>query len=254
MADQADMIRKIQACLNLANDPNAQPAERELAQKRAEELMVKYEIDEAMMFVEHKGTTRAQDVVSTSFFIKATDDNFIPQQRMMLAASLANRMNCRAIIETKFATADVDTGAPIPGGEYLSIVGFRNDVENARQLYNLLVPDIALAVAREKQTTVNYVREFANGYVYEVDRRLAEMRRTVERQVEETKGMGLVLRDKAAAVLDKYNEMYPNQRQANMKTDSRYDPNARARGAKAGAAADLGQTKVGGGARKGIGS
>lgn len=258
MADTADMIRKIQACLNLANNPGATPDEKAAAQARAEILMAKYEIDEAGLFTENRdaGGNVAKDVVLTSFWVRGTGDNFIPLQRTYLAGTLAETMNCRAVLEQKEASADVETGAPIPGGEYLSIVGFRSDVENARNLYNLLVPDIAMAVAKEKQTKENYVKQFAQGYVDEIGRRLRAMRRNVTKAVEEEKGssMALVLVNKAEVVKSKFDEMYPNLRKTTILPDSRYDGNAQARGAQAAKRADLGGgNKVGGGSRKEIG-
>lgn len=257
MADTADMIRKIQACLNLANDPGATADEKAAAQHRAEVLMAKYEIDEAGLFVENRdaGGNAAKDVVLTSFFIRGAGDNFIPLQRTYLADTLAKTMNCRAVLENKQASADVETGAPIPGGEYLSIVGFRSDVENAKNLYMLLVPDIALAVAMEKQTSTNYVKQFAQGYVDEIGRRLRAMRRNVERAVEEEKGasMALVLVNKAEVVKSKFDEMYPNLTSARVRPDSKFDGNARARGAQAAQRADLGGGKLAGGTRKEIG-
>lgn len=260
MADRTDMIRKIQACLNLANDPGASEAEKALAQERAETLMTKYEIDEAMMFVEarDKGGDTRKDVVMTSFWIKARGDNFIPQQRMMLASCLARNLSCRAVIEEKLTTADVETGDEIPGGTYLTIVGFRSDVENARNLYNLLVPDIALAVAKEKVKTDNYAKQFAQGYVDEIDRRLADMRRNVTKAVkEEGTGMELVLVKKGELVKDEFEQRFPNLRPTTIRPDSRYDGNAQERGRMAARKADIGggPAKVGGGqGRKGLGS
>lgn len=251
MADTEAMVRKIQACLALANDPGASDAEKALAQQRAEELMAKYEIDEAMMFVEQRGTTRAQDVVLTSFFLFDATDKFVPQARMVLANGLGQTMNCRAVIDERPPSADVDTGQPIPGGTFLTIMGFRNDVDSVKMLYGLVVGDLAMRVVSEKQKSRNYTNEYAKGYAVKILERMESMRRNVTRVVEE-KGHGLVLRDKHAAVDDKFSEMYPNLREYKMRSDSRYDAAAQARGRKAAEEVDLtgGSRGVGSAARR----
>lgn len=258
MADQSDMIRKVQAALALAGDAGATDEERKHAQAVAERLMAKYEIDEAMMYVEAKGTSKEKDVVMTSFFIMGSGEKFIPQQRLVLVSRLAENFSCRAVIEEKYGSADPDSGAPLPGGTYISIMGFRTDADAVRSLYTLLVTDLALSIAREKQTAPNYVKQFAEGYVERIASRLKEMRRNVTKAVEESgTGMSLVLVEKSALVKSKFDEQFPNLRPYSGVGDrSKYDPNARARGAKAAEAADLGghgRGKVGGGARRGIG-
>lgn len=241
MADTNDMIRKIQACLNLANDPGASEAEKALAQSRAESLMVKYEIDEAMMFVEAKGTTKEKDVVMTSFWVFGVGETFIPRPRMSLVGVIGRNMSCRGVIEEKHATVD-EMGEPLPGGTYYTLVGFRSDVENAKALYGLLVVDIAMAIAGEKQTGRNYVNEFATGYVTEIDVRLGEMRRNVTKAVEDDgRGMGLVLVKKGELVKDEFQQRFPKLvSYTGGPRASTYDGNARGRGAEAARKADLG--------------
>jgi len=101
---------------------------------------------------------------------------------------------------------------------------------------------------------ITYQRNFARGFTDRVEIRLYDIRRRSEEQVKGA-STSIVLRSKQEDVLAVYRDLFPKLGRPYRPTaKSKFDANARLRGREAADRADLGQTRVGGGPRKELGS
>lgn len=250
MADRDDVIRRVQALWAQADHPNTSPAEREVFVDKARELMAKYTIDE-MVLNEAKSGNQREDVVLMDIRIsKDGEAEWIADQAILLAHFIGTHNRCRQVIQRKSASVDVESGAPIAGGTFLTVCGFRSDCEMARDLYKSLATDMILAVALEPTSHMNkrdkdtYAANFCDGYAMRIDERLGSINRRVHEIADEGGSMALVLRSRESEVKDFFDEMFPNLKTQKMAAVRR-DDNARARGSAAADKAELGQTKLG---------
>lgn len=252
MADRDSVIKIVQKCWALAEHPNTPPHERDLAIQRARELMAKYAIEEITM--QEKSGKREEIVMAN---IRITEDGkpaMVKDQRIALAWTIASKNRCRGVIRTLDETADVATGRKVPGGTFITVVGYKSDTDFVREFYFGLCMDMLGAVLDEKVTTNNYRESFCAGYVTRVDERLTQISRTIEREAEKAEGGSLLpaLVDRSKKVEDTFDEMFPNLTKVRV-TRKKYDQNAIMRGRKAADGADLGgRNKVEGGAKTGI--
>lgn len=238
--DRENVIKKVQALWRLAEHPNTGNAERENAIRRANEMMAKYAIDEISM---QEASGKREEIVLAN--IRITEDGkstIVKDQRIALAYVIARNNRCRGVIRTMEPTADMESGKLIPGGTFLTVMGYVSDTRFVREFYNGLVMDMLGALMDEKVQTENYRVSFCAGFVTRVDERLVSMGKVVEA---EAGSLLPAIRERGAEVDDRFENMFPNLKKAKVSRRS-YDPNAVARGRKAADAADVGQEKIAG--------
>lgn len=237
--DRETVIKIVQDLWRKAEHPNTPPAERELSIQRANELMAKYAIEEIAM---QEATGTREEIVLAN--IRITEDGrkaLVKDQRIALAWVVGRHNRCRGVIRTMPETADVETGARVPGGTFLTVMGYVSDTRFVREFYSGLVMDMMGAMLDEKVQTENYRVSFCAGFVTRVDERLTEMERLVEA---EAGSLLPAIVDRKGKVDDAFDTMFPNLKAAKVSRRN-YDPNAIARGRKAADQTDMGQTKIG---------
>jgi Protein of unknown function (DUF2786) len=267
-AKRLAMIERVQKLWALADHPNTGEAERDNAVAQAKNLMAKYQIDEIVLS-SSKGVD--EDVVLASFRCTRFDDagkeiGMVPRQRVVLAHFIGLNNRCRSIVEKKHMTVDQVTGKEIPGGTFLTVVGFKSDVDWVRDLYTTLSVDMLEQLMSEPVIvtkgyvagTENFAKNFAMGYADRINERLGDIARQVERGLGSEKSTALVLVDRSAKVEDRVELLFPSAARGgyNAAAGTKHDGNAQARGRRAANVADLshGGKGVGSGSGKAIGS
>lgn len=238
--DRDTVIKIVQDCWRRAEHPNTPPEERETALRMAKDMMAKYAIEEIAM--QEASGTREEIVLAN---IRITEDGrtaLVKDQRIALAWVVARNNRCRGVIRTLDETADVDTGKRVPGGTFLTVMGYVSDTRFVREFYAGLVMDMMGAMLDEKVQTENYRVSFCAGFVSRVDERLIETGKAIEHDAGD---LLPVLVDRKSHVDDQFDEMFPNLKKTRVSRRN-YDPNAVARGRSAANSADIGQEKING--------
>jgi hypothetical protein len=257
MAEQEDVVRKVQGLWAKADHPNTGAAEREVFVKKARELMAKHAIDE-MVLAEASSTDEAIVLADILLYTDEEGDNgqraLVPDQRVKLAHYIYTHSRCTGVLTWKPASVTAD-GKPQLSGRYLVIIGHKSDVDLVRLMFNGLAGDMIIAMSMEPtghmkaaERNIFFVN-FCDAYADRIDRRLAEVEQRVEEMAAESSLLP-VLRDRRLAVHDKMKEMFPNTKPAREKRFA-YDPAARERGTAAANKANIGASRNGvGGSKK----
>lgn len=246
-----DMIRKVQALWSKADDAAATDHEREAFAAKARDLMAKWQIDELVLAT---GSGKREDVIVSDILIeRAGQSSDVSDQRIALADYIGRGNRCRCVIRRVPASVDMDGGA-IVGGTYLTVCGYRSDVDMVRALFGSLVVDMMMAVADEpishlgKVQQRNYRENFCDGYAWRIRERLQEINKEVEHIAESSNGMALVLVDRKQAVNDFFSEMFPRLGTQRVKRKEHNEGAVRC-GKAAGDSANLSKGGVSGGKR-----
>jgi hypothetical protein len=226
----------------LAKAESTTPAEAEMITKRAEKLMIRHGIDEAMLQASKTGkAAKTEDIVEkrTTFVSGSYGAAYI-----MLAQSVVTGLGSLRLIQSHYRA------------NYTAhIIGHESDVDAAIMLIDSLRVQADSAMASWWATTGKYElewggrqeqwkarRQFILSFGYAVQRRLIEARRTTIKEMEaETGATGteLVLVSRKELVDAKVTQMYPK-----LSRGRGIDGSAagRAAGAAAGARANLGKS------------
>lgn len=237
--DQESRIEKIQKLLNKAQGASTEDEAAAFFAK-AEELMQRYAIDDAML--------RARgDMVEDTLEdrkVKIPSTYFAADIQLLLGIAVAN--DCR-VLQNK-------------GGGYAYVLGYSSDIDSVLLLFQLLQVQSA-RFAREAlrdEPTFGYTkmdeyvwrRSFRFGFAQRVSGRLHEQKERTKVEATKTHGSGmeLVLVSKKDKVEDFYNGRAGGKaRDGNMRGDFA----GKAAGRAAGDRADIGNKRVGG--RKALG-
>lgn len=217
---QEDHARIIAGLIRQAEGTNnAEEAETFLA--RAQELMVKYAIEEA----ELDGARETEDNPLDVTVIRLTYP--YANVRAVLLDAVAEANNCRIVILQ---------------GNQVQVIGFRRDIERVELIYTALSTHAASEMLRGGQGNAqSYRRSFLMMFGVRIKERFEEIKAAVEETV--SPGTSLILFDRSQLVEDKVSEMFPHLTRKRIRATS-------AAGAEAGRTAanraDLGQTRVGG--------
>lgn len=254
MADEADIVRKVQALWAKADDPAATPAEKQAFTDKARELMAKHAIDQIMLA--EASSTEEAVVLADILLYEFADErgSLVPEQRMKLAHYIAMHHRCQGIITEKHASVRAD-GTPQLGGKYLVLVGFQSDVDMVRMMYQslgldmlsqCLMEDVNHLTAAQKKV---YYTSFCEGYSARIELRLADVEWRIRQMAEQDGSLLPVLASRSDVVKHKVREMFPNLTSVREKRFT-VDPQAMDRGRVAADKAKIGGEKEVGG-RKG---
>lgn len=239
MSDERTMS-KVRNLLALAENAGT-AAEADRARERAEALMLKYAIDEAIL-AEQQGSTDTIDTRSVQLAAPYA------KEKALTLTAVAKHYQVRVISHP--------TNRQGRDGLRCTMVGFTADLDTVDMLVTSLLLQASRDVMRqqppERLTVRGFVREDAGafrrswlvGFAGAVADRLSRIRERTQTQVDaERSGRGteLVLRDRSAQVDDKVTELFPRLDDARAR---RYSGSGAAGGYAAGKRADLGQTKV----------
>jgi hypothetical protein len=259
MADEADIVRKVQALWAKADDPAATPAEKEAFTEKARELMAKHAIDEMVLAQAssvEESIILADILVHTESGDMSQQNTLVPEQRIRLANVIYTHHRCYGILRWLPASVKAD-GSPQAAGRYLTVVGHKSDVQMVRLMFNGLLQDMIIAMSFEPVTHMtkpeqkNFYENFCDGYAERINVRLYEVEARIEQMANEGSLLP-VLRDRKAQVMDKVDAMWPDRKVERAK-QVKYNGAARERGIAAADKANIGAGKKGvGGERKGL--
>ena len=255
---QQDWARRIDGLLRKAESTTPEEAEQLIA--KAQELMTKYAIDEAMLEARRRAAGKASDFIVEEEFVMTGSFRVAFGN---LCYYLIQYNDCKAVL-LQDSPRTVD-GKLFKQTYILKVTGFKQDIDRIRLLYTSLQLQAIRFEGQwwkaNRDRYVNYKRQgfldrrqFLFAFADTVGSRTGEGYRKGKQQAEKQHGtvMELVLRDKSQMVLEEYEKRYPNlrsrkQRQAGGSLDSHLA------GTEAGSKADIGSTKLSGGGKKQIG-
>lgn len=226
-----DYMGLVRGLLAKANDAGSTPAESELLMAKAQELMTKWQIDEAT--AQASGTV-APEELAVRFVFRNEKGKRLVKARRELYFILADLNHCRIVSHGH------------NGRDGLSIFGHVSDLDMVEALYaSMLVQMHATLAAAQSVGVVVGVSgavSYAHGWVRRVGSRLAAVKATI---VESTgTGSALVLIDRTAIVQRKVDATYDKLKSLKL-TSSVRDFTAYGAGDRDGRTADLGGRKVG---------
>lgn len=232
MNDERDArIDKVQKLLNKAQGASTEE-EASAFFAKAEELMTKWAIDDAMLRA--SGKLEKEEIETRRVKIASTYFNVDIQ----LLHGITRVQDCRLLQNKQ--------------GRYAIVIGFPSDIDNVLTMYNLLQIQSA-RFARESFKTEGiagtpmdeYVwrRSFRGGFASRISERLREqkVKSTTAAGKQHGSGMELVLVDKKAQVDDFYRQMGSSPARSSR---SRHDVHGEMSGRKAGDRADVGNKRV----------
>lgn len=247
----ADVIGKIQKLRAKAEGGTTQEEADALVLK-AQELMRKYSIEEAML--QASGARPREEV--TESIIEWTM-NVEPWKGGLLNV-IALHNNVRVIIKGSKVKFTEGEYAGKTGMRY-ELIGFPSDIEYVQMLFSALWIHLMAEAGRRYKvrpdksiTRTIFWNNFTRGYSMSIDLRLMAINRKVEGEAEgTTPGASIALRDRGIVVDEYLAKKYPLLGRSKAGNKSRYDGSARAAGGEAGSKADLSLGKRAGGVSSG---
>jgi uncharacterized protein DUF2786 len=240
--DVADKVRKL---LTQAEDPAATPEEAQTFTMKAQQLMSKYSIDQAMVL----DTGKTGVITARGWEVPGPYAN----RKVGLVSAVARANECRAIY--------TDLGG---GRRHIEVVGYPTDVDWVETLSGSLDIQLAgalLTATRAKPPGVHgrtFNVGFVQGFIAEIATRLAKARQQAIAEADAVAGSqvpsggssaALVLLDKGKRVEDEFKVRHPRVRTAyqsvRLQSWSGYAP-----GRAAGKRASLARGAVEGGRRR----
>ncbi len=227
-------LARIQALLDKAESTTF-PEEAEALIAKAQELMARHAIDEAMLA---GAAASREDVAAEQLAVGAPYAS--AKVGLLSAAARANR--CRVVV----------TKGP-SGSQLCTVVGYPDDLANVRTLYASLALQatrfVLSAEVPEGDTPRRFRHAFLTAFGFRIGERLvaAEQRAIeqaeAERAVEEGPSVAVVLADREAAVDEDLARRFPSLRTKRISVSSRAGWHG---GRRAADRANLGQRGVGG--------
>lgn len=244
MGDQPDYANKIAGLLAKAEDPAATPAEAEAFSRKAEELMVKWGISDAMIAAKRSGEEMRQEKIVEH---RHKIHHRYYQAEVMLINSIAQGVGTVRLLKRDEYNHT----------SYVYLIGYESDLLRVETLWHSLwlqantamkkwwreYKQTAEGQARTKSSLVfKDRREFLLSFGYAVRTRLRDMYRKEEQAGEP--GTAVALVDRGQQVNDALKQMYPHTKSSRgMQTSGSWAGHTA--GSKAGKNADLGNRNVG---------
>lgn len=226
-------LDKIRALLAKAEDPAATPAEAEAFFAKAAELMAKYGIEQAMLADSDPDSDRPGDRV---IVVEGTYAN----DRIYLLGYIADALNCHGITRDKSR-----------GRTEIHLFGYESDLDRVEMLFTSLLLQMFNGMRQGRPTygekLITYRKSWIAGFILTVYKRLQEIEARARQEAPAAasgRSAELVVADRKAVVMARFNAAYPSARSNGRQTRRR--GTGYAAGQEAARRADLGQTRVGG--------
>jgi Protein of unknown function (DUF2786) len=253
MAEQSDILRRVRLLMDKAESTPFEE-ERNACIQKAQALMLRHAIDEAMI----RHDPRAEREVPIVKHIPYTEGKGYHQAKVDLLAAVARNNRCKVVFYTKSQSSSNKT-------RYADIIGFADDVAWVEMMYTSLwlqLMDAGIkAHARlepewdwRKDDYVlphrkTFIAAFAEGFIAEVSTRMWQANKQTMAEAEaQTTGSELALIDRKAQVDNFYDGLYPNLknmgRSRNKGNEAGYSS-----GREAGRRANIGQSGLSRGAK-----
>jgi hypothetical protein len=260
MSSQESYAEKIAKLL--AKAESTTPEEAEALVSKAQELMAKYAIDEAMIAAARGLSGSKSNPIVSEEFVSVGIYRF-PLERLTFYVLRTNGIQVIKLSQPGWRTVD---GKVFKEADVLVGVGYKADIDRARVLATSLMLQAIRAentwwkehqpLYRGAKRGGHFARRgFLFAFADGVYKKLTEATARGRKAAEEEHGgdsVALVLRDKSLAVKDAFEEMFPETRKSKDRKD-KGDMFARAHGFESGQRADVGQPGMSGsGSRKRI--
>ena len=259
MTDQeqlnAERLEKIRALLAKAEATHF-PEEAKAFTAKAEELMLKWSIDDAMLNMARKGTTDDGTLDLSDIWISA---NEYRGPKIDLLTRLVRHHDCKIVLHPQqYRVIDGKSKRMVR----IAVIGFERDRQFVEMVFTslllqseleFLLPETQIAMESEIDNSgqaISWRNSFMRGYASAVAERLADVKARMEVATPfHGNAMALMKVDKAAVVQRKLEVFYPKLRTGHASTAGHSSANARQHGYKAGLKADIGSPKVRGGVK-----
>lgn len=244
MTEPNGWLNKVQKLLAMAERTD-NPAEAEAFSAKAEQLMMTYAIDQAMLDSARTPEER-EKIVAVTMKLYAP---YVTAKRV-LVHNVAGVFNVQTLYTDTMRYSAKDSVG------YSTLVGFTSDVEKVELLMtSLLIQQTrAIAVARPpyRANLRTFRTSFAMGFANTVINRVRKAYTEAKKEATSTSGTSteLALFDRKQLVKSEFDSMFPNRtkgRPVNISSAQGYRD-----GQAAGVLADLGQTRMSNAARTGI--
>lgn len=216
-------IEKVAKLLSQANHPSTGEAEAEAFRKKAMLIMQREAITEAMVNAHADKSTSAEPIVKLFTFEKPPH----AKQKRVLFSYIALGLGCKVVL-------------PHHGKSYnlIEVYGFKEDIERADALYDLLILDVLHQVSTSPNSYDTAWRNaFIIAYASAVNQRLLDARKEAVSERNDSGSTELVLADRGKRVESMVTKAYPKL----TRTKISYSSMSGAKdGWKAGQKADLG--------------
>lgn len=225
--ERSPLISKIEALFRKANDPAATGPEREAFLTKAQQLMLKHQIDEIVL------NTGGREVPQDLYYGLLTGTYARPLGSIVYAVARAHS------VEAYGYTSGV-AGKP---DRRTYLFGYPSDTARVKQLAQLFIQDAqqqaSLQTGSSPNDTIRRRRSFLFGYAEAIVARYRKAMRDLEDQ---TPGTGLVLVGRSTEVRSAMQQQHPDIRTE--RTKSRIDQDARNAGFRAGQSSNIGRDSV----------
>jgi hypothetical protein len=231
------ILDKVRKLLAKAEDPACTPAEAEAFTAKAAELIAKYGVDSALLAAEDPATDRVGDLVIEVLAPYAVD-------KCTLLSGVAGAMRCECVRRQGWA-GERKTFS-------MHMFGHDTDLHRVEVLFTSLLVQAGYALIAQPvpswENVAAYRRSWFAGYTHAIVARLrAAEERAAAGAEQDVRGrsVALVLADRSAEVANRVAEVYPRLRFAGPR---RLIGGGMGHGYAAGRRADIGTTRVNGGA------
>lgn len=236
--EEKSRVEKVSALLAKA-ERTENEHEAEAFFEKAQELMSKWAIDDAMLRAAGGGKAKADPLI-----VRRVDlPNSYFNANVDLIVCIARANDVKLVM-----------GRPYRGSQgYVRLAGHESDVKNVESLYVNLLIQVTREVRKARQEPGDwsspYVfrNTFRSAFASRIGERLQEAKRraTATARTEHGSGMDLVLRDKGEVVSRFYHEQFPKTR-ASRGGQRSWSGSGAAAGRAAGDRADIGNSRLGG--------
>lgn len=249
---ESDILRRVRALLDRAEHASTPQPEREACIAKAQSLMLRHAIDEAMV----RRDPRAQTVKPIVKHIVYAEGKGYHQAKVDLLSAVCRHNRCKVVFYTWSQRSSNKE-------RYADIIGFPDDVAWCEMLYTSLWLQLFEAGSKaheqapydydwEKDRHVKphgktFIAAFADGFIQQVRHRMYEANRNATAEAEaQTTGSELALLDRNKQVKAFYDDYYGDSLGRPMnRSSNRGNAEAWGAGAAAGKRANIGQTAIG---------
>jgi len=192
MAKLDDIISLVQKILEVAARSD-KPGEVAAAQAKAQELIVRYQIEEAQL----NGRTKPGDITG----VRLDVEDPYQSEKSILLNTIARHNYCRVL----------------RGAGYCMVYGYNDDIQFTIRLYQILSLHMVAEMRRKakiarsnsvgKFYTKAWVSSFFNGYCVTIDERLKEAIKSAINSMDNPNSVAIVVRDKAHAIEEYFQKL-----------------------------------------------
>lgn len=247
--EQESRLAKIRALLAKA-EGTKYPEEAKTFSEKAQELMAKWSIDDAML------RASGQDAASVDVIHFFIDANEYRSPKVALLDRIARVNDCKVVL---YRQQYLEIDGKRKRMFRVDVVGYRDDAEFTETLYTSLLTQASLEILTDEVQAameleclegghrIRWRNSFMNAYGYRIEQRLKEAKERAKRDAAQQYGqsMALVLVGKSAIVQRKFDELYPNLGKGSKSSAGGAVGSSQFHGDAAAKRADLGNSKIG---------